>query len=87
MKILEDETTFKRFTFNIYLLYSDVSETNFWVLKMNRVNREKGSDLQESKYIKMFLTCELSVACSGFLSSRILKKRGNRSDIPLTGST
>ena len=35
----------------------------------------------------IFLTCEPSVACSGFLSSRILKKRGNRSEIPLTGST
>ena len=39
------------------------------------------------KHKPIVLTCELSVACSGFLSSRILKKRGNLSEIPLTGST
>ena len=35
----------------------------------------------------VYQTCEADVASSGFLSSRILRNRGNRRDIPFTGST
>ena len=33
------------------------------------------------------VTCVLEVACSGLLSSLILKKRGNRNDIPFSALT
>jgi hypothetical protein len=33
------------------------------------------------------LTCDAVVASSTVLSSRILRNRGNRNDIPFTGST
>ena len=53
--------------------------------KTTKKKQNKQTKLKNNR--ESCLTCELSVTCSAVLSSRIRRKRGNRSEIPLTGST